>query len=321
MYPAPLPGQLLPKINILRYAWNNFYAITKSIYTFCTVINCSQLYMFSLYISETLSGPEFSRLTKRMKYYLKPYRQWSGYPRGVADKYRFFHVGLGKRTLETPPETSTQDLSPPGLPKTNIQELLKNFYEENVSYDDKFYEDNTSSNDDNMFEDSVPLNEDKLYDDNASSNEDKRAPEVFSESLYPLQSGKQKLEAMLDRTLNSGTDGADDELRKRNNPSIDTRRRVESETRLINRNHHSTGTDDNPLDMTLVSPDIDLPLGVNDTDTSVTGSRNINMIAPAKRWWAARALKHFRSPKSSRMRLGPRRQIDPVLYFIGLGRR
>ena len=145
----------------------------------------------------------------------------------------------------------------------------------------------------------------------------KREPEMFSEDLYPLQAGKQKLEAYLDRALK------DNKM-----ASVSQRQQHFKDDEIENLHTENTdlqqpGKDSfQPSDLIFSSPDIDLSRyedtysGVSTEDKGDSKERNID-----KRWWAAESLNRFRLPKSSRWI--PRRthsaRIDPALYFIGLG--
>lgn len=263
------------------------------------------MYSFFL-IAEQAVSPELSGITKRIRYMFQPFKQWPGYHRagGVADRYRFFHVGLGKRDHMSDSTTlHDKDVEP-------VRPISVNPIQVPAS---------TSRAD--------PLIKAAIFKhfhlDNPDIDEQKRSPEVFSESLYPLQSGKQALEAMLDKTLNFPTYGDADMF----DDDIHFDNTFAEEIGL-------SDIDDNPLtarEQFLTSPSgsITSPSG-DGANEQLTNTKSIDsssdnesseLPTPVKRWWAARALKHFRSPKSSRLRTyGPRRQIDPVLYFIGLGR-
>ena len=140
--------------------------------------------------------PDVSRLTKRLRYLYKPYSQWSGYHSGgrVTDRYRFFHVGLGKRGFND--RVASEDMA---LHDKNMDTWLSR-HPTQVAV--------SMSRLDKLIKNAMV----KYFHEHGYDKQDlvtsKRAPEVFSESLYPLQSGKQALEAMLDKTLHIGTDGA-----------------------------------------------------------------------------------------------------------------
>lgn len=153
------------------------------------------------------------------------------------------------------------------------------------------------------------------------SSEPKRSPEVFSESLYPLQSGKQQLEAMLDRTLDITNDGKEI-MEKSSEIGRDSNDFVENRESDMPKHKKTTVKE---IETTQATPGIHNS-GYLDAEKEPAGAVNDSSVDDvyqriSKKWWAAEALKHFRSPKSSRPRyFGRRRHIDPVFYFIGLGK-
>lgn len=153
------------------------------------------------------------------------------------------------------------------------------------------------------------------------SSEPKRSPEVFSESLYPLQSGKQQLEAMLDRTLDITNDGKEF-VEESSEIGRDRNDFVENRDSSMSKHKQTTVKE---IETTQTTPGIhtsgylDAEKGPADVVNDSSAVDEYQRIS--KKWWAAEALKHFRSPKSSRPgHFGRRRHIDPVFYFIGLGK-
>ena len=256
--------------------------------------------------------PDVSRLTKRLRYLYKPYSQWSGYHSGgrVTDRYRFFHVGLGKRGFND--RVASEDMA---LHDKNMDTWLSG-HPTQVAV--------SMSRLDKLIKNAMV----KYFHEHGYDKQDlvtsKRAPEVFSESLYPLQSGKQALEAMLDKTLHIGTDGA---LEHTIAGDVGKQfENVDTESLPVNIIDVSDGSEDNLFDNSkphvintsshLRVPQTNLVAKLIDNE-----SESSKLTIPDKRWWAATALKGFRAPKSYRFQSERRKQIDPVLYFIGLGKR
>jgi hypothetical protein len=225
------------------------------------------------------------------------------------DRFRFFHRGIGKRSTELFLDDTKQ---------TNNERDDSNMI-------DKIQEMLTEGND---FGKGIPSHQqyilarqpDFLFKkiQQLRNLQIKRAPEFFSENLYPLQSGKQKLEATLDQTLNSDEDDFDN-----NNlnfeQSIDNE--VSNTEELSNEEHHENTATKSPFDISFASPDLDIDFEKQDKNSMEHTEENVsNNGQKSKRWWAANMFSKFRSAKSWNRRVTNARHADPAIYFIGLGR-
>lgn len=208
--------------------------------------------------------------------YRQNYIRWQPVNKKL-DQYRFMMKGLGKRN-----DNIVSALEGQGESDENEQSIsdLKDFILLTKAYDDIL------------------------------ENSDKRTPEIYSQKLYPIQGGTQRMEVEMDRKLDSLMD---DDVTQNNDyvddfidlpdGDIDDVDEVIPATRdtgfkttknyLINkRNNPWLGDDDNFINQ------------------------------KTKRWWAARRLQLYglKTPKSTRESRYGRGHMDPVLYLIGLGR-
>lgn len=155
----------------------------------------------------------------------------------------------------------------------------------------------------------------------------KRTPEEFSESLYPIQGGKQQLEATLDRTLNTDEDefveneNEPDEANT-NSADNDAVMKPDITNDVLNDNEMLPDINiESPYDLIFASPDLDSKYPYRgEIDSKHNTAADTGNIQVSKRWWAARMLNRFRSPKSWTRRITHVSHIDPALYFIGLGK-
>lgn len=263
------------------------------------------------------------------KRFVWPYRyqehQSAGIPvpyKGGTDRLRFIHMGLGKRESSSYSETSNK-LGGSGsednerMVKTlNIlfKGLLKADHDEHPASNPSYLAARPEAN----------LQHTILFRALQSLNDlqNKRAPEEFSEQLYPIQAGKQQLEVSLDKTLNTddslysySEETDDDQQLMPNDMAKDTD--IGSDVRLKNVFETNTET---PYDLIFASPDLDVvytPDKVPPEIKNTVGQSATNEKQRRKRWWAARLLSQFRAPKSWTRTDS---HIDPALYFLGLGK-
>lgn len=147
----------------------------------------------------------------------------------------------------------------------------------------------------------------------------KRAPEMFSENLYPLQSGKQELEATLDQTLNSNEDDFNNNIEGLDHSSVNDE--SESNTNEVtNEPHNEKMPTKSPFDIYFASPDLEMKNETHDKNKIEGIKDTAKNEQRSKRWWAATMFSKFRSPKSSNRRVSKTFHADPAIYFIGLGR-
>lgn len=206
------------------------------------------------------------------------------------DQYRFMMKGLGKRSGRMP----------------KVQNL--DFPEDNQEYPTKLIVcKNCDQNDGSVGSWKKYLISTKTYADILNSL-NKRTPEVYSQDLYPIQDGTQRMEVELDRKL--------DNLMEDDHSSdlMDT---------IINYDAQNLG---NTETLTPGVKDIDRKATVyiiDDTKMPFNEDEKRDAIQErSKKWWAARRLKLFglKTPKSVIGHQYRKQHIDPVLYLIGLGR-
>ena len=209
------------------------------------------------------------------------------------DQYRFLMKGLGKRGDEIP--------------------SLQAVDQQRRTEDDVLKDKTLSKGDENeqsigTVKDFVMLT--KAYADILDSL-DKRTPEVYSQKLYPIQDGTQRMEVEMDRKLDSLME---DDAIQNSNEYADNVMNIHKQD-LDDIGHLVSQGRDNGLQLSngYIANDAMLPLQEVKRD-------EINQ--KQKRWWAATRLKLFglKTPKSMRERHYRRARIDPVLYLIGLGR-
>ncbi|XP_060584987.1 uncharacterized protein LOC132740942 [Ruditapes philippinarum] len=225
------------------------------------------------------------------------------------DRFRFFHRGIGKRSTELflDDTKQTNDEIDDSNMIYKIQKMLTegNDFGKGISSNQQYI---LARQPDFLFKKIQQLRNLQI----------KRAPEFFSENLYPLQSGKQKLEATLDQTLNSDEDDFDNNNLNFDN-SVDN---VASNTEeLSNEVPHKNMATKSPFDISFASPDLDIDFEKQDKNNLEHIEQNvINKGQKSKRWWAANMFSKFRSPKSWNRRVTNAIHADPAIYFIGLGR-
>lgn len=247
------------------------------------------------------------------------------------DRFRFFHQGLGKRTV---PIETAENVVRGGMYQTDkhllqtMQKLVEKIAAENTNPNSYYIKGQVSAN---PFLERTSTY--KILRDLNNLYGNKRAPEVFSENLYPIQAGKQQLEVTLDRSLNDKQlDNFDYDIGDGESSDVD-------EYDADNQNDIPTesvesGITKTPYDLTFGSPDpgesdqyqiyaneSDDDANVSETD-GVMEDKDSSYINDqrTKRWWAAEKFRRFRSAKSWKQYGSRGKHIDPALYFIGLGK-
>ncbi|XP_045167029.2 uncharacterized protein LOC123530323 [Mercenaria mercenaria] len=233
------------------------------------------------------------------------------------DRFRFFHKGLGKRS--------------PGSAVVNTKIMAGNQDNSNIFADMRKVLDEASK-----FHIPRPYDQQYLFETNPNmflKNTrafrrllgmnylyNKRAPEIFSENLYPLQSGKQKLEATLDQTLDNNEESYDNGIDYDDNGD-DAVENIPIKPEMmddITRDKMATKT---PFDLIFATPDVKTDTKLpNKLEIGDHEEANINDGQRSKRWWAANMFRKFRSPKSWNHGVKHAQHADPALYFVGLGR-
>ncbi|KAL4226067.1 hypothetical protein ACF0H5_014055 [Mactra antiquata] len=261
--------------------------------------------------------------------------QYDPYKRGSRpDRFRFFHQGLGKRTSE---KRTSEDISynEPHLQKSGLLESIKKLIKDSVrdGINDQITYTAAQQVSANPFLERTPTYRalkgvNTLYDN-------KRTPEVFSESLYPIQAGKQRLEVTIDRSLNDKGNKFDYDMKVDDEATLDDYNtdnpEVIGDIQEPSVEHKITKT---PYDLIFGSPDLgdsklyntienddddDKELNDNDIINDATESSDLN-DERTKRWWAAEKFRKFRSANSWAQYGRRGKHIDPALYFIGLGK-
>ncbi|WAR25097.1 hypothetical protein MAR_010801 [Mya arenaria] len=135
--------------------------------------------------------------------------------RGRIDRHRFFHFGLGKRADQ---ERALID----GFVSAGNRIVRKSSLYKTL----------------------------QMYNDETN----KRDPEMFSEELYPLQAGKQKLEAYLDSALKDSEETTD-AIMESAVQTEDTNEEIADQNN--DNNNNVKQLDERPFDLTFASPDLD----------------------------------------------------------------
>lgn len=241
-----------------------------------------------------------------------------------SDTFRFFHKGLGKRVSDTSLSNLGRhiELTEQPRPVNGMKSLVE--HARKILHQSPYYEQYMmASNPDTYLENAETFR--RLLGLNYLNS--KRTPEEFSETLYPIQGGKQQLEATLDRTLNPEENhfvDNENELDEAMTNLADNAAVLEPDITndVLSDNKMFQDTDSqSPYDLIFASPDLDSEYPyrgeVDKTHNTAPDTENPQV---SKRWWAARMLNRFRSPKSWTRRIMPIKHIDPALYFIGLGK-
>lgn len=247
------------------------------------------------------------------------------------DRFRFLHKGIGKRSTALTDlyfKTIASDKKHSSFHE-KINALLQRVqhFREQRTYDKQYLFANSPD---------LLLENTKTFRILRGLNYlfDKRTPESFSENLYPIQAGKQQFEATLDKTLNRNVEHfSNDIVDIAAHAQIDDHASHKPEQTSDNQHETMQSEIDTPFDLSFASPDLGSKYHKadkykpeidekhkntgedtrEDTEEDTGGERS-------KRWWAAKMLSRFRSPKSWNGRVTTARHVDPAIYFIGLGK-
>ncbi|XP_052251383.1 uncharacterized protein LOC127858356 [Dreissena polymorpha] len=242
---------------------------------------------------------------------------------GGPDRFRFYYIGLGKRSGKD--LTENQGFNPHDMA---IYKFSKNNHDP-ISLFDVWKI--SKQNGPGLTNDHL-LNT-MIYRRMLSNAYDKRDPELFTEDLYPIQSGKQLFETYIDSALDQMQRWAEET--SQNGEILDKISAVEMAKQFSNDTNDYLITeslhiiDNEPpkseiktqsFDLTFSSPDMSSYL-LHHTRDSIDKAE-ASGDTKEKKWWAADRLNEFRLPKSKwSPRAGKNKHVDPAFYFIGLGRK
>ncbi|KAH3892822.1 hypothetical protein DPMN_016952 [Dreissena polymorpha] len=238
-------------------------------------------------------------------------------PIGGPDRFKFYYIGLGKRSGKN---LSNDPVDNPG--DATINKLVSISQSPGSLFDAGEI---SKQNGPGLTNDRLNKT---MFDRrmlSTGNTYDKRDPELFTEDLYPIQSGKQLFETYMDSALDQMQRWAEET--SQNGEILDEISAVEMAKQFNN----DTVNDEQPaseiktqsLDLSIASPDIYKSSNPLDNDGDSIDKAESKDDPKEEPWWAADKLYKFKEPKSTKW--SPRGMsqphVNPALFFTGLGRK